>query len=91
VHRTKISPEFECQGHRSKVKATGDKKNEKVRQICSAVVLCGAVVCSDRRGRGYAGGKISACCLVIVTIIKVLRTVRYARGETALIEAAYRR
>ena len=31
VHCTKISPEFECQGQRSKAKIAGDKKNEKVR------------------------------------------------------------
>ena len=27
---TKISPEFDCQGQRSKIKVTGDKKNEKM-------------------------------------------------------------
>jgi len=29
VQRTKISPEFECEGQRSKVKATKDKKTKK--------------------------------------------------------------
>jgi len=28
MHCTKISPEFECQGQRSKVKVTGDKKRK---------------------------------------------------------------
>jgi len=28
VHCTKTSPEFECQGQRSKVKITGDKKRK---------------------------------------------------------------
>jgi len=32
VHCTKILPEFECQGQRSKVKVTGDK-NEKVQHL----------------------------------------------------------
>jgi len=44
VHCTKISPEFECHGQRSKVKVIGDKKNENVRAtFCSGVVLWGAV------------------------------------------------
>jgi len=30
IHCTKISPEFEGQGQRSKVKVTRDKKNEKL-------------------------------------------------------------
>jgi len=35
VHCTKISPEFECQGQRSKVKGQGHQgqKNEKVRHF----------------------------------------------------------
>jgi len=33
VHCTNISPEFECQGQRSKVKVTGDKRNENVRHF----------------------------------------------------------
>ena len=51
----KISPEFECQGKRSKVKVTGDKKTKK----------CGILFGSGPRGAVlYAGGKISACCVI---------------------------
>jgi len=39
VHSTKISPEFEFQGYRLKVKVTGDKKNEKNSAFCSGVVI----------------------------------------------------
>jgi len=67
VHSTKISPEFDCQGQRSRSPGT---KTEIVRQsvrqsssgarsscgILFGAVLWGAVL--------YAGGKISACCLV---------------------------
>ena len=62
VQKSRPSSNVKVKGQKSR--PPGDK-NEKARQVCSAVVLCGAVVCSDRRGRGYAGGKISACCLVI--------------------------
>jgi len=65
VHCTKISPEFKFgvkgQGH-------WDKKTTKC-GIFSAVVLCGAVLCGAARGRGYAGGKISACCLVHIKVL----------------------
>ena len=52
MHCTKNSPDFKCQGQRSKVKVTGEK-TEKVRHFFGG----------GPRGRGYAGGKISACCL----------------------------
>jgi len=42
VHCTEISPEFECQGQRSKLKVTGDKKTKK----------CGILFGSRRPGRG---------------------------------------
>jgi len=41
MHCTVISPEFECQGQRSKVKVTGDKKRKSA-TFCSGVVLWGA-------------------------------------------------
>jgi len=64
VQCTKISPELECQGQRSKVKFTGDKKTKKCGILfgsrTSGIVLWGAVL------RQFdAGGKISACCLVL--------------------------
>ena len=72
VHSTKISPEFECQGQRSKVKVTGDKKRKSA-VFCSGVVFCGAVLVQHFFSGAvlwdavlYAGGKISACCLVFV-------------------------
>jgi len=68
VRCTKISPEFDCQGQRSKVKVTGDKKRKSA-ALVSAVVLCGAVLCIACRGRSYAGGKISACCLVSQQVV----------------------
>jgi len=65
VQRTKISPDFECQGQRSRSPGT---KNEKVRRFVresssGARSSCGIFFGSGPRGRGYAGGKISACCL----------------------------
>jgi len=39
VHCTKISREFECQGQRSKIKVTGDKRKRKSAAFCSGVVL----------------------------------------------------
>ena len=55
VHSTKNSREFECQGHRSKVMVTGNKKTKR----------CDILIGSGPRGAGlYAGVKISACCLV---------------------------
>jgi len=51
VHCTKISPEFECQGQRSKVKVTGGKKTKNV-TFSSRVVLWGVVL-----RQFYAGGK----------------------------------
>ena len=55
---TKISPEFERRRQRSKVKVTGTKKTRTC-GFCSGVVLWGTVL-----RQFYAGGKISACCLV---------------------------
>jgi len=46
---------------RSKVKVTGDKKNEKVRNL----------FLERLSGRGYAGGKISARCLVLGLVFSV--------------------
>ena len=51
----KVSPEFECQGQRSKVKATGDKKNEKMRHFVpesssGARSSCGILFGSGTRG-----------------------------------------
>jgi len=51
---------------RSKVKVTDDKK----RKSAAFYALFGSrqlerLLCSARRVRGYAGGKISACCLVV--------------------------
>ena len=69
VHCTKSSPEFECQGQRSKVKVTGDKKRKSA-AVCSEVVLWGAVLVRYFSGAVlggvvlYAGGKSSACSLV---------------------------
>jgi len=59
VNCTKLSSKFECQGQRSKVDITGDKKTKKC-GIFYRVFLCGAVL-----SQFYSGGKISACCLVL--------------------------
>ena len=59
VRCTKISPEFERRGQRSKVKVTGNKKKRKSAAFCLGVVLWGTVL-----RQFYAGWKISACCLV---------------------------
>jgi len=63
MHRTKISPEFECQGQMSKVKVTGDKKRKSA-TFCLGVVLWGAVL----RLQFYAGGKISAFCRLVSSV-----------------------
>jgi len=57
VHCTKISHEFECHGQRSKVKVTGDKKNEKVwhfvqESSSGARSLCSILFGSGPRGCG---------------------------------------
>jgi len=45
VHYTKISPEFECQGQRSKAKkVTGDKKKRKSAAFCLEVILWDVVL-----------------------------------------------
>jgi len=51
------------------VKVTGDK-NKKRSVFLLAVVLCSAILCDAPCGCGYAGGKISACCLVFVRFCK---------------------
>ena len=75
VQCTKISPEFACQDQRSRSQGT---KNEKVRHcvresssgarsscgIFSRAALGGAVLGALRACQFYAGGKISAFCLV---------------------------
>jgi len=43
VHCTKISTEFDCQGQRSRVKVTKDKKIKSA-AFCSGVILWSAVV-----------------------------------------------
>ena len=56
MHCTKISPEFECQGQRSRSPET--KRNSVA--FCSGAVIEGIVL-----RQFYAGGKIRACCLVV--------------------------
>jgi len=73
LHCTKISPEFECQDQRSKVKVTGDKKTKK----------CGIFFGSRPRGRFYAGGKISACYLVIAFSINNVLS-RWRRNDIVI-------
>jgi len=70
VHCTKISPEFECQRQRSKVKVTGDKKvryfdresSSGARSSCG--IFSGAFLVRAVLRHFYVGGKINACCLV---------------------------
>ena len=67
VQGTKISPEFECQGQRTNVKVTGDKKRQCGILFGSRPLRtrpCAAFFRQPSSGRFYAGGKISACCLV---------------------------
>jgi len=59
MHSTKISPGFECQGQRSKVKVTGDKKQRSA-AFSSGVVLWGAVLVWRTLGRGPL---LAACCV----------------------------
>jgi len=54
MYKNLSSSNVKVKGQRSKVKVTGDKKT----------IKCGIFFGSCPRGRGYAGGKISACCLV---------------------------
>ena len=88
MHCTKISPDFECQGQRLKVKVTRDRKGKTVE---SFPLTLHSKECAVGRGTqqtatddtiawsprgdgltavhadgGYAGGKISACCLVVL-------------------------
>jgi len=65
VHCTKLSPEFEFVGQRSKVKVTREKKNETLQHFSGAVL--GGASCVVRQF--YTGGKISACCLIINIIV----------------------
>jgi len=74
VHSVKISLEFECQGQRPKVKVTyRGQKNEKC-----GILFGSCLLERDPRaafiGRGfYAGGKISARCLVTFSVCIVGR------------------
>ena len=43
MHYTKISPEFECQGERSRSRSPGTKKRKSA-AFCSGAVLGGAVL-----------------------------------------------
>ena len=53
---------MDVKGRRSRSSGT---KIEKARQVFGSRLLS-AVLCGFPRGRGHAGGKISACCLVVV-------------------------
>jgi len=55
-HCTKVSPELECQGQRSR---SPRRKKWKSTAFCSGVVLWGTVL-----RQFCAGGKIIVCCLV---------------------------
>jgi len=67
VHCTEISPEFECQGQRSRSPVT--KNTKKCGILFGSRPLGhgprGIFFGRVPRGRGYASGKISACCLVL--------------------------
>jgi len=81
VQCTKISPEFECQGQRSKVKAAEDKKNEKVRHFVwesssgarfscgsfSGAVL-GALLRRWENQRMLSSSYLCSCCYVPLCI-----------------------
>jgi len=62
------SDEFECQGQRSKVKVTGDKKNEKVRHFVresSSGAQCSCGICFSSGPWGAVlGGLACGVCLV---------------------------
>jgi len=70
VHCTKISPEFECRGQRST--SPGQKMKKSAISCGSCPLDCGprAAFCSAVAivifRQFYAGGKISACCLVVL-------------------------
>jgi len=64
VHCTEISPEFQCHNQRSKVKVTGDKQTKK----CGILFWSRPLVLRQI----YAGGKISACCLVGAFVVSGL-------------------
>ena len=69
VHCTKISPEFEFGGQRSKVKVTRDTTKTKNAAFFGSGpwgLACG-VCLGNHCPPFYAGGKISACCLVFKT------------------------
>jgi len=59
VHSTKISPEFECQGQRSKVKVTGDKKTKKCGILFGSRILWR----SPRAAFFFGSGPLGRCPL----------------------------
>ena len=74
MHGTKISPDFECQLQKSKAKVTRDKNEKKCGILLGscpivrgpgAAFFSGAVLGSAVH---YAGGKISACCVVLCNV-----------------------
>jgi len=78
VHCTKMLSEFEWQGQRSKAKGQGhrgQKKNEKVRYFVRESSSGGAVY--------YAGGKISACCLLPMSVQSNIQEVRLSQKDRA--------
>jgi len=67
VQCTKISPELEFGGQRSKVKVSRDKKQSAAFFGSGPRGLACGVCLGKHRPPFYAGGKISACCLVFKT------------------------
>jgi len=58
MHSTKISPEFECQGQRSKVKVTGDKKTKKCSILFGSRPLGRGPFVRHFFGSGVVGGAV---------------------------------
>jgi len=75
VHCTIISPEFKCQGQSSKSPGTKNVLSAADTPVCVRIVCartlktaCSSqgVQCGSVVRQFYAGGKISACCLVVL-------------------------
>ena len=71
VQKSRRSSNVKVKGQRSRSRPGQNKRKVRnfVRESSSgARSSCGIFFGSGPRGRGYAGGKISACCLVMVAL-----------------------
>ena len=77
MHCTKIAPEFECQGQRSRSPGTKMKNCWVIPVGRTQQTAADDTIAWQPGVTGYAGGKISACCLVVKVIINYAWQLRY--------------